>query len=96
MTSVLYLWQKMAATAEISFVTSFHLQLRIKISDKGDVLPSEMIQRNDRCKTARPLGIWDFGRWLPSGGLLFCPEVGGDRAVVAHTLLTMNTFLTIA
>jgi len=38
MTSVLYLWQKMAATAEISFVTSFHLPLRIKISDKGEIL----------------------------------------------------------
>ena len=86
----------MAATAEISFVTSFHLPLRIKISDKGDVLPSEMIQCNDRCKAARPLGIWAFGRWLPLGGLLFYPEVGGDRAVGVHTLLTMNTLLTIA
>ena len=66
------------------------------LDSKGDVLPSEMIQCNDRCKAARPLGIWAFGQWLPFGGLLFCPEVGGDRAVVAHTLLTMNTFLTIA
>ena len=63
---------------------------------KGDVLPSEMIQCNDSCKAARPLGVWAFGQWLPFGGLLFCPEVGGDRAVVAHTLLTMNTLLTIA
>lgn len=66
------------------------------LDSKGEVLTSEMIQCNDRCKAARALGIWAFGQWLPFGGLLFCPEVGGDRAVVAHTLLTMNTFLTIA
>ena len=28
---------------------------------KSDVLPSEMIQCNGRCKAARPLGIWVFG-----------------------------------
>ena len=54
-----------------------------------------MIQCNDRCKAARPLGIWAFWQWLPFGGLLFCTEVGGDRAVGVHTLLTMNTLLTI-
>ena len=63
---------------------------------KSDVLPSEMIQCNDSCKAARPLGIWAFGRWLPFGGLLFCPEVRGGRATGVHTLLTMNTLLTIA
>ena len=63
---------------------------------KGDVLPSEMIQCSDRCNAARPLGIWALGQWLPLGGLLFCPEVGGDRAAGVHTLLTMNTLLTIA
>ena len=52
----------------------------IKIMGHGDVLPSEMIQCNDRCKAARPLSIWAFGRWLPLGGLLFCPEIGGVRA----------------
>ncbi len=31
------------------------------MDSKGDVLPSEMIQRNDRCKAARPLGIRVFG-----------------------------------
>jgi len=46
MTSVLYLWQKMAATAEISFVTSFHLPLRIKISDKGDVMSNALHSLN--------------------------------------------------
>ena len=55
-----------------------------------------MIQSNGSGAIARPLGIWAFGQWLPFGGLLFCPEVGGDRAVVAHTLLTMNILLTIA
>ena len=61
-----------------------------------DVLPSEMIQCNDRGKATRPLGIWVFGRWLPFGGLLFCPEVGGGGAAGVQTLLTMNTLLTIA
>ncbi|MBO6202888.1 MAG: recombinase family protein [Selenomonas sp.] len=43
------------------------------LDSAGDVLPSEMIQCNDRRKAARPLDIWAFGRWLPFGGLLFCP-----------------------
>lgn len=42
------------------------------------------------------LGIWAFRRWLPLGGLLFCPEIGGVRAAGVHTVLTMHTLLTIA
>lgn len=46
----------------------------------GDVSPSELIQFSDRSTGLKPLGIWAFGRWLPLGGLLFCPEIGGGRA----------------
>ena len=66
------------------------------LDSKGDVLPSEMIQCNDRYRPARPLGIWAFEDWLPLGGLLFFPESDGGRATGVHTLLTMNTLLTIA
>ena len=63
---------------------------------KGDVSPSELIQFSDRSTGSKPLGIWAFGRWLPLGGLLFCPEIGGGRAAGVHTVLTMHTLLTIA
>lgn len=62
----------------------------------SDVLPSEMIQCNDRCKAVRLLGRWVFRRWLPFGGLLFCLDADDSRAAGVHTLLTMNTLLTIA
>ena len=61
-----------------------------------DVSPSELIQFSDRSTGSKPLGIWAFGRWLPLGGLLFCPEIGGVRAAGVHTVLTMHTLLTIA
>ncbi len=64
--------------------------------DTADVLPSRMIQCNDKSTGLKPLGIRALGRWLPFGSLLFCPEVGGGGTAVVHTLLTMNTLLTIA
>ena len=68
----------------------------ITLVGKGDVLSLGMIQFSDRGEGLKPLDIWALGRWLPLGGLLFCPEIGGSRAAGAHTLLTMHTLLTIA
>lgn len=63
---------------------------------KSDVLPSEMIQCNDGGEGLKLLDIWALARWLPLGGLLFCPEIGGGMVPWVHTLLTMHTLLTIA
>ena len=51
-----------------------------------DVSPSELIQFSDRSTGLKPLDIWAFGRWLPLGGLLFCPEIRGRGAERVHTI----------
>ena len=52
--------------------------------------------RNDWLSASDWVALSRRNTQLPFGSLLFCPEVGGDRAVGVHTLLTMNTLLTIA
>ena len=63
---------------------------------RGDVLRSDLIQCNDRVRAARPLDILVLARRLLFGSRFFCLEIGDGRAAGLHTLLTMNTQLTIA
>ena len=63
---------------------------------RGDVLRSALIQCNDRGRAVRRLDIWAFALWLSFCSHFFSSVIYGGRAIGGHTLLTMNTQLTIA
>ena len=63
---------------------------------KGDVLRSDLIQCNDGGQSVRRLDIWSFALWLSFCSHFFSSVIYGGRAMGGHTLLTMNTQLTIA
>ena len=63
---------------------------------RGDVLRSDLIQCNDGGQSVRRLDIWAFALWLSFCSHFFSSVIYGGRAMGGHTLLTMNTQLTIA
>ena len=63
---------------------------------RGDVLRSDLIQCNDGGQSVRRLDIWAFALWLSFCSHFFSSVIYGGRAIGGHTLLTMNTQLTIA
>lgn len=65
-------------------------------SGKSDVLRSDLIQCNDGGQSVRRLDIWSFALWLSFCSHFFSSVIYGGRAMGGHTLLTMNTQLTIA